>query len=536
VPAGVGRLGGAGGTRADAHPRAAGEENVMTETRRPYPARADAAPDPSVSRALWLVKWLLLVPHYIVLAFLWIGFAVVSVIAFFAILFTAHYPRGLFDFNVGVLRWSWRVHYYGYGANGTDRYPPFTLADVPDYPAHYDVAYPQRLSRGLVLVKWWLLAIPHYIVLAVFIGGGAWLFSRADDDRWSSGWGSGGLVGLLVFIAAIVLLFSGRYPRPLYDFVLGMDRWALRVAAYVALMRDEYPPFRLDMGGPDPGSVPAAPLPPAPTGAPAAVAPTGPAPTHTHRWTAGRVVTLVIGSVLLFSAAGCLVGGGALLWADQSRRDGDYLSTPQARVSTATYALTTNGFRLEGAGLDWAVDNVLGRARVEVTPARQGTDLFVGIAPSGQAAQYLSGVGRAEIADLDLSGTNTWTTVTHAGGAPATPPTAAGIWEASSSGPGTRVLTWRPTEGSWTVVVMRADGGRVVAADVQAGATLPGLTWIAAGVLGAGVVLLLIGGLLVGLAVHAAAQPPRGEVPAHGGPPAPTGPTAPEPVPAGTRT
>ncbi|MGY1696072.1 DUF4389 domain-containing protein [Geodermatophilus sp. SYSU D00814] len=231
----------------------------------------DASEGSDASRGLWLVKWLLLIPHYVVLAFLWLAFSVVSVIAFFAILITARYPRGLFDFNLGVMRWSWRVHYYGYGANGTDRYPPFTLAGVPDYPAHLDVAYPQRLSRGLVFVKW-LLAVPHYLVLAVFVGGGLWLTTRGGtDDAWDDWSAGGGLVGLLVFIAAVVLLLTGRYPRPLYDFVLGMDRWAVRVAAYVGLMTDRYPPFRLDLGGPDPGSVPAAPPPPpSPAGAPAA--------------------------------------------------------------------------------------------------------------------------------------------------------------------------------------------------------------------------------------------------------------------------
>ena len=253
----------------------------MTENRSPYPVRVDAALDPTLSRGLWLVKWLLLIPHLVVLFFLWVAFAVVTVIAFFAILFTGRYPRTLFDFNVGVMRWSWRVHHYGYGALGTDRYPPFTLAEVPDYPAHLDVAYPERLSRGLIFVKW-LLAVPHFLVLAIFVGGGLWLGTRGGeaDDGWDDGANAGwSLVGLLVLIAAVVLLFTGRYPKPLYDFVLGMQRWTLRVGAYTALMTDRYPPFRLDTGGTDPGSVPAPPVGPPPvmpTAGPPAPAPSAP--------------------------------------------------------------------------------------------------------------------------------------------------------------------------------------------------------------------------------------------------------------------
>jgi hypothetical protein len=215
-----------------------------------YPLRVEGPLDDHLSRWLWLVKWLLAIPHYIVLAALWIALVVLTVVAFFAILFTGRYPRAIFDFNVGVLRWTWRVGFYSYSALATDRYPPFTLADVPGYPARLDVAYPATLSRGLVLVKWWLLALPQYLIVGVFAGG-AWAGLNAANDHagWTSG---GGLIGLLVCIAGIVLLVTGRYPKSIFDFVMGMSRWCYRVAAYALLMTDTYPPFRLDMGGGEP--------------------------------------------------------------------------------------------------------------------------------------------------------------------------------------------------------------------------------------------------------------------------------------------
>ncbi|MCH7846639.1 MAG: DUF4389 domain-containing protein [Acidobacteria bacterium] len=231
------------------------EEEVGAEAAPPVsaePVRMEASIDSPLSQWLWLVKWFLAIPHFILLIFLWIAFSLLTVISGVVILFTGRYPRGIFDFNVGVLRWTWRVLFYaGQGGLGTDRYPPFTTDRVDDYPATFDVEYPDELSRGLVLVKWWLLAIPHYLVLAFLVGGGAgWWWG----DDWGSGtelW-SGGLVALLVLIAAVILLFTGRYPRPLFDLIIGLNRWVFRVIAYAGLMTDSYPPFRLDQGGQEP--------------------------------------------------------------------------------------------------------------------------------------------------------------------------------------------------------------------------------------------------------------------------------------------
>jgi hypothetical protein len=218
---------------------------------RPYPLVVEGSLEPGLSRGLWLVKWLLAIPHFIVLAFLWAAFVLLTIVAFFAIAFTGRYPRGIFDFNVGVMRWTWRVTYYTYGVGGTDEYPPFALRDLGDYPARLDVEYPERLSRGLVWVKSWLLALPHLIIVGFLTSGLVWWTTDAFGGGGALRVG-GGLIGILVFVALLGLLFTGRYPRGLFDLVMGFNRWSWRVGAYVALMTDEYPPFRLDLGAAEP--------------------------------------------------------------------------------------------------------------------------------------------------------------------------------------------------------------------------------------------------------------------------------------------
>ncbi len=233
-----------GGLTEDAHHTASGDP---IRDFLPYPARLTGYLQPRLSRWLWLVKWFLVIPHLVVLWLLWTACFVSTVAAGVVILFTGRYPAGLFAFTVGVFRWTWRVQFYA-SALGTDLYPPFTLARVPDYPADFEVPYPSRLHRGLVLVKWWLLALPHLLIVAALTGAATTTVVVAPGSGDLIRTTAPSLLGLLVIIAGVALLFTARYPAPLFGLVMGIHRWTYRVAAYVFLLRDEYPPFRLDQG------------------------------------------------------------------------------------------------------------------------------------------------------------------------------------------------------------------------------------------------------------------------------------------------
>jgi hypothetical protein len=172
-----------------------------------------------LSRGLIFVKWLLAIPHYIALMFLGIGLAIVTFIAFFAILITGKYPEGMWRFAVGTLRWQERVN--AYVGLLRDEYPPFAFDDP--YPANLELAYPTSLSRLLIFVKW-LLIIPHTLVLSI-LGFAAFV---------------------VMFIAWFAILFTGRFPEGMFRFTVGYMRWNNRASAYSLLLTDDYPPFTLD--------------------------------------------------------------------------------------------------------------------------------------------------------------------------------------------------------------------------------------------------------------------------------------------------
>jgi uncharacterized protein DUF4389 len=186
-----------------------------------YPVRYDVEYPERLSRWKIFVKWILAIPHLIIVYLLQAVASVLVFIAFFAILFTKKWPRGLFDFTVQIQRWTANTFAYAILLL-RDEYPPFS-GEPGEYPLALEIEYDDNLSRWMIFVKW-LLAIPHLIVL-VFLEIAALV---------------------VVIIAFFAILFTGRYPRGMFDFVVGTARWYWRVDAYaLLLMTDRYPPFSL---------------------------------------------------------------------------------------------------------------------------------------------------------------------------------------------------------------------------------------------------------------------------------------------------
>jgi Domain of unknown function (DUF4389) len=183
-----------------------------------HPAVLEIGYSSELNRWLPLVKWLLVIPHLIALTFVAIGAFFVIVYAFFAVLFTARFPRGAFDYLVGTARWAFRVMAYYHLM--VDPYPPFSMADDPGYPVRLSIAYPEHIDRWRPLVQW-LLALPYLFVASVLL--------------W--------LTGILSFVAFFTILFTKQIPRGLFELMVPGLRWNLRGNVYAYFMSDRYPPF-----------------------------------------------------------------------------------------------------------------------------------------------------------------------------------------------------------------------------------------------------------------------------------------------------
>jgi hypothetical protein len=225
-------------------------------------------------------------------------------------------------------------------------------------------------------------------------------------------------------------------------------------------------------------------------------APPPPPPQH---WGAGRVIALVLGILVLLPAVGLTLGGGLLLWADgPGRNDDGYLYSSSATFSSDGYAITSTSVDL-GTRADWLpVSSALGTARIQVTGA-DGSDVFLGIARVADTTEYIGGVDRTVVTDL---GTDAPPAIRTGAGAPSTPPGEQDFWVAKADGSGTQTLTWKPAAGDWTLIVMNSDGSAGVSVDARLGATVPALTGLGWGILGAGVFLLLVGVLVIVLAIR----------------------------------
>jgi hypothetical protein len=249
-----------------------------------------------------------------------------------------------------------------------------------------------------------------------------------------------------------------------------------------------------------------------------------PPPPPAPSWGPGRVIALVIGILVLLPAIGLTLAGGLLLWADgPARDDNGYLFSASDSFSSGGYAITSSSLDLT-TGADWVpVSSALGHARIQVTGTDSGREVFVGIARVGDANGYLGSVDRTVVSDL---GSGSPPAIRTGAGAPSTPPGQQDFWAAQAQGSGTQTLSWTPSAGSWALVVMNADGSAGVSVDARVGATVPALTGLAWGVLGAGLVLLAIGVLVIVLAVRRRPVPPT----PYGAPVAPPAWTPPAPV------
>jgi hypothetical protein len=223
-----------------------------------------------------------------------------------------------------------------------------------------------------------------------------------------------------------------------------------------------------------------------------------------RRSSGGRIAAVIVGSVIALVSLALLAAGGAGLWANGQKDDHGYLSTRTERFHTTTAALRTNNLDVDLGGTATVLDSDLyGKVRLRVTP-RTDKDVFVGIAPTRDAARYLRGIAHTNVTDLDYHPFHA-DYATSGGARHAAAPITQRIWAAQAHGHHTQTLTWKVADGDWSVVVMNADGSPGVDAGVRAGADLPFLAPAGWTSLGLGIVLAVAA---AGLIVFGLRRPP----------------------------
>ena len=243
------------------------------------------------------------------------------------------------------------------------------------------------------------------------------------------------------------------------------------------------------------------PAPPQPPAAPPQEPPPPPAPAPTQAvpsdWGAGRIIAIVAGALLVLISVGLLGVGGVAVWAG-FQRDGGYVTTDVQEFSASGSALATDPVDLGSEGVSWVYSSdFLDSVRIRVTPTTSDQQLFVGIGRSAAVSGYLAGVSRTVISDF-------WGDDVKAvpGGTPESPPGEQDFWVASTHGSGTQTLVWDPSGGTWTAVVMNADGRPGLDVKADLGGRIPHLGWFALGFLLVGGIVLAGGVLLIVLAIR----------------------------------
>ena len=313
------------------------------------------------------------------------------------------------------------------------------------------------------------------MIVAILVGGGGW-FVWWDNGAWGPG-----LIAVLVLIAGVALLFTTRYPRGIFDFVLGLDRWVFRVAAYAGLMTTATRPSgstrrrrcRLRRGSSSLRPFPRRPFP-----RPRCPRGSGRRQDRRHRRRQHPGADL----------PGLLAGGIGGIVVDQTQRNADgFLMSPSEDFDTGTYALVSETLDVGAEVPQWVIDELIGTVRIESESERP---VFVGIAEESDADTYLGDVRRAVVTDV---GSDPDYSIRRGGHPPPRQEDRPSGWRRRRAGE--QVLDWDVEDGDWVIVAMNADGSAGVTVELRIGAEVDPLIWIALG--------LLLSGVLVGLGAAA---------------------------------